>query len=243
MSAKKTVLITGCTDGGIGAALAKEFHSQGCRVFATSRRLETMSASSAPGIETLALDVTEISAIKKTRDEISTRTGGKLDILVNNAAVADMDMSAVRELFELNFFSSMCMVQEFLPLLSPPETDASAVYNASKAAIHAFGDTLRIELAPFNNIEKPHSFPDNSLYKSMEDIFRKTRVKSDKGNATPTEESAEAHPRGWLWAASSSTPVWFVHTFMPRIVMDWMATRTFGFSEFSPSGQVKDKHV
>jgi 1-acylglycerone phosphate reductase len=37
------------------------------------------------GIETLALDVTDIDAIRKTKEEISRRTGGKLDILVNNA--------------------------------------------------------------------------------------------------------------------------------------------------------------
>lgn len=60
------------------------FHT-GLRVFATSRRLETMEELSVAGIETLALDVTDVDAIKRTKDEISTRTGGKLDILVNNA--------------------------------------------------------------------------------------------------------------------------------------------------------------
>ncbi|KAJ6520835.1 NAD-P-binding protein [Mycena capillaripes] len=285
MVAKKTVLITGCTDGGIGAALAKEFHSKGFHVFATSRRLETMNETSALGIETLALDVTDINAIKKTKEEISAKTGGKLDILVNNAgqsyigAVSDLDMSAVRNLFELNVFSTMSMVQEFIPLLIASgnglvinsgslagivNVPFMSGYNASKAAVHAFGDTLRVELAPFkvkvlnlitgtvaSNIDRPYTFPDNSLYKSMEDVFHKTRVKSDVEHATPTDtyartvvaEAIKSQPRGWLWAAKDSTLIWVVHTFLPRPVMGWMAARTFGITQFSPKAHVKDKGV
>jgi hypothetical protein len=57
----------------------------GFRVFATSRRLETMKQLSKIGIETLALDVTRSDDIRRTKENISTRTGGKLDILINNA--------------------------------------------------------------------------------------------------------------------------------------------------------------
>lgn len=101
MSDERAVLITGCSAGGIGSALAKDFHSQGSfqlahfprlnsgytgfRVFATSRRLESMDDLSALGIETLLLDVTDVEAIRCVKNEIAIRTGGKLDILVNNA--------------------------------------------------------------------------------------------------------------------------------------------------------------
>jgi 1-acylglycerone phosphate reductase len=44
-----------------------------------------MEHLAAIGIETLALDVTQIENIRKTKEEISTRTGGRLDILINNA--------------------------------------------------------------------------------------------------------------------------------------------------------------
>ncbi|KAI3600358.1 short chain dehydrogenase reductase [Moniliophthora roreri] len=81
MSQRKTVLITGCSAGGIGHALAKEFHEKGLRVFATARRIDSMKELEVLGIETLALDVTDAAAARKIRDEIATQTGGKLDVL------------------------------------------------------------------------------------------------------------------------------------------------------------------
>ncbi|KAJ7748583.1 hypothetical protein B0H16DRAFT_1692065 [Mycena metata] len=166
MTEKRTVLITGCSSGGIGSALAKEFYSQGFRVFATSRRLESMEELSALRIETLTLDVTDVDAIRNTRDEVAGRTGGKLDVLPTAYPVAatDMDMSAVRALFVINVFAPMIMVQEFIQLLMSSgkgrivnigsmcgimPVPFSAAYNTSKAALHSLGDTLRVELAPF----------------------------------------------------------------------------------------------
>lgn len=86
----KTVVITGCTTGGIGEALAKEFHSQGARVFATSRNVDAMPTLAAIGIETLALDVTDVNSIREAKTVIEERTGSSLDILVNNARVPDI---------------------------------------------------------------------------------------------------------------------------------------------------------
>ncbi|KAJ6577790.1 NAD-P-binding protein [Mycena capillaripes] len=286
MAQQKTVLITGCSTGGIGSALAKEFHSRGFRVFATSRRLESMEDLSALGIETLPLDVTDLSAIHKTRDEIAGRTGGKLDILVNNAgqaypvAVTDMDMSAVRSLFELNVFAPMCMVQEFIQLLISSgkgrivntgslsgimPVPFSSAYNMSKAALHSFGDTLRVELAPFDisiinvitgavksNIVKPSTIPDTSLYKSMEEVYQAKRVNRSQMNATPNEnyaqivvaEAMKAKPRPWIWAGSQSALCWFIDTFLPRTVFDWLMSKMFGFSQFSVKiRNAKDKNI
>lgn len=73
-------------------------------------------------------------------------------------------MDEVRNLFEVNLFAPIVIVQEFVPLLIA-SGDArilhtgsvsgimpvpfSAAYNCSKAALHAFANTLRVELAPF----------------------------------------------------------------------------------------------
>jgi len=81
----KTVLITGCSEGGIGHSLALEWHSKGHRVFATARRLEAMSSLSSVGIECLAMDVTDIVSLQSAKEEVEKKTGGTLDVLVNNA--------------------------------------------------------------------------------------------------------------------------------------------------------------
>ena len=81
----KSVLITGCSEGGIGDALAMEFHSKGARVFATARTLSKTKHLKAMGMETLSLDVTSAKSIQSALAIINGATGGKLDILVNNS--------------------------------------------------------------------------------------------------------------------------------------------------------------
>ncbi|KAJ6501955.1 NAD-P-binding protein [Mycena sanguinolenta] len=280
MPEQKTVLITGCSAGGIGFALAKEFHSRGHRVFATSRRLDSMDSLAALGIETLELDVTNIDAIRKIKAEISTRTGGKLDVLVNNAgqtltaAAADADMSEMRGMFELNVFAPMCMVQELLPLLissgkacvvstgslaSVIPTPYLSHYNATKAALRAFGNTLRIELAPFNievvdlmtgqvksNVMKPYSIPDGSLYKSVEAEYLATL--QERPHDMPAAEYARLvvsqvdtpKPPRTIWAGKSITMAWFIVNFLPSFIMDSMLAQMCGFSKLAGGADKKD---
>ncbi|KAK7038218.1 short chain dehydrogenase reductase [Favolaschia claudopus] len=273
MASQKTVLITGCSAGGIGFALATEFHVQGCRVFATARRLESMEALAALGIETLALDVTDIDAIKATKKEISSRTGGKLDILVNNAgqtisgAASDLEMSEVRGQFELNVVAPMCMVQEFLPLLISSgkacianvgsvaaviPTPFLSSYNASKAALRAYGNTLRLEVAPFNirvvdlmtgtiesNVMKPYSIPEGSLYKSLEPQYhaalqvRDRAIPAEVYAQTVVAELLKPKPRYTLWAGAAASATWFMSNYMPSWLMDMALINLFGLSKFA----------
>jgi 1-acylglycerone phosphate reductase len=81
----KTVLITGCSEGGIGHNLALEWNSKGHRVFATARKVESMTGLQEMGIECLAMDVTDTESLKSVKEQIEEKTGGTLDILVNNA--------------------------------------------------------------------------------------------------------------------------------------------------------------
>ncbi|KAK7038401.1 short chain dehydrogenase reductase [Favolaschia claudopus] len=274
MPAQRTVLITGCSDGGIGAALAKEYHSRGLRVFATSRSTETMKGLAALGIETLALDVLSVDSIRSAREIVSTKTGGKLDILVNNAgklyeaAVIDSDMSEMRSLFELNVFAHMSMVQEFIHLLMAGDNACivnigsgaglcaiplQSGYNASKAALHSFSDTLRVELEPFNirvvttvtnsvksNIFKPTRFPDDSLYKSLEHAFNerhaeinKTAVTGDKYARQLVAETLKTNPPTYSWGGSSAGALWFLVSFFPRWVPTKVISDMYGFNKFS----------
>lgn len=74
-----------CSVGGIGHALAHEFHARGLRVFATARTAEAVQDLAGTGIETLSLDVTSEKSIVMCKEEVVERTGGRLDYLVNNA--------------------------------------------------------------------------------------------------------------------------------------------------------------
>ncbi|KAJ3783877.1 hypothetical protein GGU10DRAFT_41895 [Lentinula aff. detonsa] len=83
---QRSILITGCSVGGIGHAFVKEFQSRGFQVFATARRLESMSElEGVKGVTLLRLDVTDIDSIRTARNKVSSLSGGKLDILINNA--------------------------------------------------------------------------------------------------------------------------------------------------------------
>ncbi|KAL2019867.1 hypothetical protein VTK56DRAFT_9129 [Thermocarpiscus australiensis] len=166
---QKTVLITGCTPGGIGHALALEFRAEGLHVIATARDPAVLAEMAALGMTTLALDVTKADSIKACHDEVSRLTGGKLDILVNNAGrththpATDIDLDDVRETFETNVFGVMAMCAAFADLLIAARglivNIASlaavtpyvfgSVYCATKGAVAAYSRTLRLELQPF----------------------------------------------------------------------------------------------
>ena len=82
---KKSVLITGCSAGGIGDALAQSFHRRGLRVFATARNLSKIQHLKEMGMELVELDVTDAGSLKNAVEHVEASTGGTLDVLVNNA--------------------------------------------------------------------------------------------------------------------------------------------------------------
>lgn len=120
----KTVLITGCSAGGIGSSLAQTFHSHGLHVFATSRSLSTLShLSSIPGITVLELDVVSDSSIATALQTVTAQTGGKLDYLVNNSGRAfvmptlDSNIEEAKKMFDVNFWGAVAVTQAFAPLV------------------------------------------------------------------------------------------------------------------------------
>jgi 1-acylglycerone phosphate reductase len=82
---KKAAIVTGCSSGGIGDALARELHSRGYRVFATARKMEKMKPLQELGCDCLTLDVEDEASIKAAAEHVRSVTEGKLDLLVNNA--------------------------------------------------------------------------------------------------------------------------------------------------------------
>jgi NADP-dependent 3-hydroxy acid dehydrogenase YdfG len=83
-SPKKTVLITG-TSSGIGHALARELNAKGYAVLATARKTDSIKDLEALGITPLAVDVDSPASIAALKKEVEELTGGRLDMLINNA--------------------------------------------------------------------------------------------------------------------------------------------------------------
>ncbi|KAG8854673.1 hypothetical protein FRB96_007358 [Tulasnella sp. 330] len=97
------VLVTGCSNGGIGHALCYEFSVRGCTVYATSRRLETMSEVAHPegNIRLKELDVNNEDSVKRTVKDVMEEAG-RLDIVVGNASLLPSDKRIKGLLFQVS---------------------------------------------------------------------------------------------------------------------------------------------
>ena len=165
--ANEVVLITGCGSG-IGKALALAFHAQGHVVCATARRQHTMQDLASAGIHTLALDVTQAPDIQRVLAELHDR-GRHVGMLVNNAGygamgpLLDLPLGEWQKQFDVNLFAPMALTRAVLPEMirrrrgtivnissvsGVMTTPFAGAYCASKAALNAATDALRMELRP-----------------------------------------------------------------------------------------------
>ncbi|CAD6448091.1 31c29551-f504-4d08-a620-fa8132705403 [Sclerotinia trifoliorum] len=272
-TSQKTVLITGCTAGGIGHSLALDFHSRGYIVIASARSASKIEDLKELGIRTLSLDVTDGKSIEGAKRDveglIESGVIAGLDVLVNNAGrnctmpALDVDLDDARHCFETNVFGVMAMCQVFTPLLIKrkglivnigslaailPYVFGS-VYNASKAALHAYSRTLRLELAPFSvrvmvvvtggvqsNIARtPRALPPSSLYLDIEDEFQTRVVHSQSAGSMPNAEYAkgvvDAVVKGGvrtLWRGNKTWIVWFARNWLGSWFFDLVLPGMFG---------------
>ena len=165
---ERVALVTGCSTG-IGRASALALRRAGLITYASARRPETLAELEAAGCRTLALDVTDEAARTDAVAAIE-REQGRLDVLVNNAGYAEygpleeISLERWRREFETNVFGAVGLIQLALPgmrergagrivnmssmggLMAFP---MGAPYHASKFALEALSDVLRVEVAPF----------------------------------------------------------------------------------------------
>lgn len=95
----KTVLITGCSIGGIGDALPHSFHNRGFKIFASARNLSKIEHLKAMGMCVLDLDIVDPMSVKNAVEVVKTATGGTLDFLVNNAGVGEQHLHSICSAF------------------------------------------------------------------------------------------------------------------------------------------------
>ena len=170
---QRNILITGASTG-IGAACTEFLSKQGFRVFAGVRKHEDaqrIALESAGKIVHVIIDVTKAESIENAKQLIEKMTGTKgLAALVNNAGMAVsgplefLSVDALRHQMEVNVVGQVAVTQTFLPLLRQGNGRVINIgsisgkiaypflgpYSASKYALEAITDSLRMELRPWN---------------------------------------------------------------------------------------------
>ena len=263
-----TVLITGCSSG-IGRALADAFRDAGYTVWATARKPDDVERLSAAGFTARQLDVNDNDALNRLAEEIET-----LDMLINNAGygamgpLLDGGVDAMRQQFETNVFAVVGVTRALFPLLRRTRgmvvnigsvsgvlvTPFAGAYCASKAAVNALSDALRLELAPFgvrvmevqpgaiasqfaSNAQRQAEqvlAADSPWWPLREHVQARARASQDR----PT--SAATFAQGLLAATrkspvpavvrlgNGSTALPLMARLLPRRLLDWALRKRFG---------------
>ncbi|MFF3852184.1 SDR family NAD(P)-dependent oxidoreductase [Micromonospora sp. NPDC002575] len=174
MTQSRAILLTGASSGtgmssGSGKATALRLHRAGWPVYATGRNVAALADLAAEGITVLHLDVNDeesmAAAVKRITDE-----HGAVGTLINNAAyslngtIGETPMDEVRAQFETNVFGLCRLTQLVLPgmreqgggrvimmssIFGMFATPGRGYYQATKHALEAISDSLRLEVAPF----------------------------------------------------------------------------------------------
>lgn len=168
---KKNILVTG-TSTGIGRSVALDLAASGWRVFAGVRKsadAKDLQAEANGELLPLQLDVAKEASVDKAIAELSEKTGGKLHGLVNNAGVYMggplelMRTEEIEQTFAVNVTGLLLVTRACLPMLRAAggrivnissisglvAMPGVSVYAASKHAVEAITDSLRVELLPF----------------------------------------------------------------------------------------------
>ncbi|WP_293915412.1 SDR family NAD(P)-dependent oxidoreductase [Deinococcus sp.] len=165
---ERVALVTGASSG-IGLAAATALSTAGFTVYASARKTEDLKRLEASGLRTVRLDVTDEASMVAALAQINAETG-PVSVLVNNAGYGlngpteELDLVEVRREFETNVFGPLRLSQLVLPgmrgqgwgrIINVGSVGGSftapgaGAYHASKYAVEALSDAMRMEVAPF----------------------------------------------------------------------------------------------
>ncbi|MBJ2345303.1 MULTISPECIES: SDR family oxidoreductase [Pseudomonas] len=172
-----TILVTGGTSG-IGLGLALRLHKAGNKIIIAGRRQALLDQIVAehPGIDSVLLDVCDPQSIQRNSEALATRHPN-LNVLINNAGIMHWEdltdseyLGTAEDTVTTNLLGTIRMVYAFIPqLLKQPSATivnvssalafvplpATPTYSATKAAVHSFTQSLRVQLeaSPIEVIE------------------------------------------------------------------------------------------
>lgn len=287
-----TILITGASSG-IGKATAIHFAKRGFQVFASGRSQAELGVLHQHGIITYPMDVTVPNDVIRVRNEIDRWTHGHgLDVLVNCAgyavggAVEQVNDADLRMQFEVNALGLMSVTRAFLPAMRRRGNGRiinigslagrfgfplTGTYSATKHAVRALTDALRIEVGVFGigvTLVEPGPvrtpFVERTLrearkYESADSPYRAVQAKSEEIRAMTMRRATEpetivklidravhsrrapAYVAGPIWA------VWLVRllSILPTRFSDWILRRAYGLDALvpkSPRGVLEHSH-
>jgi len=148
----RSVLVTGCSSG-IGLAAAELLRSKGWKVFPTARKAADLDALEQAGFEAVELDVFSSESIAQAVGTVLSKNGGQLGAVVNNAgfgmpgAIEDLSREAMRDQFEVNLFGLHGRIVNISSVVGRMSLPFMGIYSASKFALEAVSDALRVELS------------------------------------------------------------------------------------------------
>lgn len=163
---QKVVLITGCSSG-IGLVAAQDLRQRGYRVLAACRKTQDIENLQQLGFETILLDLDDQESVERAAAEVLALTNNRLYGLFNNAGygvygpLQTISRAQFEQQFSTNLFGTHQLTQLLLPamlahgegriiqtssVMGLVSTPGRGAYAASKYALEAWSDTLRMEL-------------------------------------------------------------------------------------------------
>jgi NADP-dependent 3-hydroxy acid dehydrogenase YdfG len=164
----RSVFVTGAS-GGLGRGLSLHFAKQGATVFAAARRKDELDrlAREAPSIVPVPLDVQDTEALVAAIHQAEEKAGGALDLVIANAGIGQptsarkMDWRVVKRILDVNVTAACVTLAAALPKMIERNAGhvvavsslaafrgmpGNATYCASKAALHTWMESVRVDL-------------------------------------------------------------------------------------------------
>ena len=172
MTDPKTIFITGCSSG-IGLCSAIYLKEKGFQVFPSARKPQDIEALKKLGFDPITLNMADSESIHEAVNTLLEKSDGKLYGLINNAGYVEpgsalqLTRALLQKQFDTNVFGLHELTRALLPIMTKAQEGriihVSSVlgfvskaylgaYNASKYAVEALADTLRLELCAHKHI-------------------------------------------------------------------------------------------